>query len=156
VASQAVAQWRADLAKVNAKAAEALADPGQYSNLFRDWDLALQAEQLAMKEVKLSASQYLSVKDSLKADPLQRLRDGTADAPVAHTTEAAAATPPTSAAEEAVHEDFQEAEGGDEAEHSVAEQPPPPSPAAAHTVVDEPEEVSAAVEDDADENWGEE
>jgi len=43
--SAAVAAWRADLAKVNRKAAEALADPSAYANLFRDWDAALAAEQ---------------------------------------------------------------------------------------------------------------
>ena len=43
---QVVALWRADLQKINPKAAESLADPGQYANLFPNMDLALQAEQL--------------------------------------------------------------------------------------------------------------
>lgn len=42
---QLVKLWREDLAKINPKAAEALADPGQYANLFPNLDLALQAEQ---------------------------------------------------------------------------------------------------------------
>ena len=37
--------WREDLGKVNQKAAEALADPAQYKNLFPNMDAALQAEQ---------------------------------------------------------------------------------------------------------------
>lgn len=37
--------WREDLGKINQKAAEALADPGQYKNLFPNLDVALQAEQ---------------------------------------------------------------------------------------------------------------
>lgn len=37
--------WRKELSKINAKAAESLADPVQYSNLFPDLDLALRAEQ---------------------------------------------------------------------------------------------------------------
>ena len=37
--------WREDLAGVNAKAAESLADPAQYPNLFPNLDLALHAEQ---------------------------------------------------------------------------------------------------------------
>ena len=41
-----VALWRKDLQKINPKAAESLADPGQYANLFPGMDLALQAEQL--------------------------------------------------------------------------------------------------------------
>ena len=43
--SEVVALWKADLAKVNKKAAEALADPEEYKNLFPDFDLALRAEQ---------------------------------------------------------------------------------------------------------------
>ena len=45
VAVQVVQLWKKDLAKVNPKAAEALADPDQYSNLFPDMHLATQAEQ---------------------------------------------------------------------------------------------------------------
>ena len=36
--------WREDLSKINAKAAESLADPAQYPNLFPNLDLALHAE----------------------------------------------------------------------------------------------------------------
>ena len=44
-ALQVVALWREDLASINAKAAESLADPVQYPNLFPNLDLALHAEQ---------------------------------------------------------------------------------------------------------------
>ncbi len=37
--------WREDLGKVNQKAAEALADPAQYANLFPNMQTALKAEQ---------------------------------------------------------------------------------------------------------------
>jgi hypothetical protein len=43
--SQVVALWKADLARVNKKAAEALADPAEYKNLFPDFDEALRLEQ---------------------------------------------------------------------------------------------------------------
>ena len=43
---QVVQLWRKDLAKINPKAAESLADPAQYANLFPDMDLALKAEQV--------------------------------------------------------------------------------------------------------------
>ncbi|KAK3219727.1 hypothetical protein Dsin_013697 [Dipteronia sinensis] len=39
-----VAIWRKDLHKVNPKAAESLADPEEYSNLFDDWQVALSVE----------------------------------------------------------------------------------------------------------------
>jgi coatomer subunit beta' len=34
--------WKADLKVINEKAAEALADPSKYPNLFPDLDIALQ------------------------------------------------------------------------------------------------------------------
>lgn len=44
--SEVVALWRNDLKKINQKAAESLADPAEYPNLFPNWDLALKAEEL--------------------------------------------------------------------------------------------------------------
>ena len=44
--AQVVQLWRKDLAKINPKAAESLADPGPYPNLFPNLDWALQAERL--------------------------------------------------------------------------------------------------------------
>lgn len=43
---QVVGLWREDLRKINPKAAEALADPSQYANLFPNMAEALQAESL--------------------------------------------------------------------------------------------------------------
>lgn len=42
--SEIVAIWRKDLNKVNQKAAESLADPEEYPNLFEDWQIALSVE----------------------------------------------------------------------------------------------------------------
>ncbi|KAI3928793.1 hypothetical protein MKW98_024394 [Papaver atlanticum] len=42
--SEIVALWRKDLNKINLKAAESLADPEEYSNLFEDWQIALSIE----------------------------------------------------------------------------------------------------------------
>ncbi|XP_047316950.1 coatomer subunit beta'-2 [Impatiens glandulifera] len=39
-----VAIWRKDLNKINPKAAESLADPEEYPNLFEDWQVALEVE----------------------------------------------------------------------------------------------------------------
>ncbi len=49
VLPQVVGLWRADLRKVNPKAAESLADPSQYANLFPNMDSALQAEALQVQ-----------------------------------------------------------------------------------------------------------
>uniref|UniRef100_A0A2P2MUM6 Coatomer beta subunit n=1 Tax=Rhizophora mucronata TaxID=61149 RepID=A0A2P2MUM6_RHIMU len=42
--SEIVAIWRKDLSKINPKAAESLADPEEYANLFDDWQIALSIE----------------------------------------------------------------------------------------------------------------
>ncbi|KAL2539266.1 Coatomer subunit beta'-2 [Abeliophyllum distichum] len=42
--SEIVALWRKDLNKINQKAAESLADPEEYPNLFEDWQIALDVE----------------------------------------------------------------------------------------------------------------
>lgn len=44
--SEVVELWKNDLKKINQKAAESLADPMEYPNLFPNWDLALKAEKL--------------------------------------------------------------------------------------------------------------
>jgi hypothetical protein len=48
-----VGLWREDLRKVNPKAAEALADPSQYANLFPNMAEALQAESLQVRARQL-------------------------------------------------------------------------------------------------------
>ncbi|KAF0902999.1 hypothetical protein E2562_022628 [Oryza meyeriana var. granulata] len=42
--SEIVSIWKKDLQKVNSKAAESLADPAEYPNLFEDWQIALDVE----------------------------------------------------------------------------------------------------------------
>ena len=42
--------WKEDLAKTNVKAAQSLADPTQYENLFPELKQALEAEEVLKKE----------------------------------------------------------------------------------------------------------
>lgn len=42
--SEMLSLWKADLRAVNGRAAEALADPAEYTNLFPDWEEALEVE----------------------------------------------------------------------------------------------------------------
>jgi Coatomer WD associated region len=42
--SEMLQLWKADLARVNSRAAASLADPAEYPNLFPDWDVALSVE----------------------------------------------------------------------------------------------------------------
>ncbi|GFR46714.1 hypothetical protein Agub_g8337 [Astrephomene gubernaculifera] len=59
--SPALVKWKADLAVINPKAAEALADPAAYPNLFPHLDEALHAEKLlaAQRAQLVPASDYL-------------------------------------------------------------------------------------------------
>ncbi|KAF9617296.1 hypothetical protein IFM89_035240 [Coptis chinensis] len=66
-ASEMVAIWRKDLNKVNEKAAESLADPEEYPNLFEDWQVALAVESQITKTrgIYSPAEQYLNFADRL-------------------------------------------------------------------------------------------
>ena len=59
--------WREDLAKTNAKAAQSLADPTEYENLFPELKQALQAEEFLKRErgSLLPAATFTSVPVSL-------------------------------------------------------------------------------------------
>ena len=63
--SEIVAIWRKDLSKVNPKAAESLADPEEYPNLFDDWQVALAVESKATEArgVYPPASEYVNQAD---------------------------------------------------------------------------------------------
>ena len=48
-----VKQWRVDLGKSNKKAADSLADPSEYENLFPEFQEALQAEKVPVHVARL-------------------------------------------------------------------------------------------------------
>ena len=48
--SRVVALWRVQLGKVSEKAGQSLADPGEYPNLFPDFQASLEAEARLRKE----------------------------------------------------------------------------------------------------------
>ncbi|GMP34629.1 hypothetical protein CsSME_00007418 [Camellia sinensis var. sinensis] len=60
-----VAIWRKDLNKVNPKAAESLADPEEYPNLFEDWQVALAVESKVAdtRGTYPSAAEYVKYAD---------------------------------------------------------------------------------------------
>lgn len=61
--SSIVNLWRDELQKTNVKAAQALADPEQYENLFNNYQESLKAEQFLVKEneTRLPASAYSTI-----------------------------------------------------------------------------------------------
>lgn len=68
--------WRKELSKINAKAAESLADPGQYSNLFPDLDLALKAEQRERQQRKeaVPAGEFQDYEGSTLANLIEEIQ----------------------------------------------------------------------------------
>jgi coatomer subunit beta' len=80
--SGTVKLWREDLQKVNPKAAESLADPTEYENLFPDIRLGLKAEELLADERSrpLPASAYLEQRDiNADRDLIAQLREEEAE-----------------------------------------------------------------------------
>ncbi|KAK9848483.1 hypothetical protein WJX84_008248 [Apatococcus fuscideae] len=75
--SEVVQLWRKELCKINPKAAESLADPAQYKNLFPNIDLALQAEQdQAQKRAKpLPADRFTDFEGGSMRDVLADLEN---------------------------------------------------------------------------------
>ncbi|XP_051197725.1 coatomer subunit beta'-1 isoform X3 [Lolium perenne] len=77
--SEIVALWRKDLIKVNPKAADSLADPAEYPNLFEDWQVALTVEQnvAAQRGHYPSADEYLNYaekSDSTLVEAFKRMQ----------------------------------------------------------------------------------
>jgi len=75
--------WRADLSKkVSSKAAEALADPMDYPNLFPDIQDALEVEKVLLKEYTETHStfEYEKFKDFLNRNPIEEYRAGKSSA----------------------------------------------------------------------------
>nr|AAP21288.1 At1g52360 [Arabidopsis thaliana]BAC42999.1 putative coatomer complex subunit [Arabidopsis thaliana] len=75
--SEIVALWRKDLSKVNSKAAESLADPEEYSNLFEDWQVALSVEAKAVETrgVYTGAKDYPSHADKSSMTLVEAFRN---------------------------------------------------------------------------------
>lgn len=65
-----LALWKQELKGTNEKAAEALADPTAYANLFPDWDVAMQVEQMFLqaRERPVPAELYPQAKADLDLD----------------------------------------------------------------------------------------
>ncbi|CAN6997832.1 unnamed protein product, partial [Brassica rapa subsp. trilocularis] len=75
--SEIVALWRKDLSKINSKAAESLADPEEYSNLFDDWQVALSVEAKAAETrgVYSAAENYPSYADRSSVTLVEAFRN---------------------------------------------------------------------------------
>eukprot|EP01116_Phalansterium_solitarium_P000084 TRINITY_DN10052_c0_g1_i1.p1 TRINITY_DN10052_c0_g1~~TRINITY_DN10052_c0_g1_i1.p1 ORF type:complete len:941 (-),score=430.58 TRINITY_DN10052_c0_g1_i1:500-3322(-) len=114
---QLVKLWRADLQTINEKAAESLADPTEYQNLFPDLDWALKAEQHFLNENLRPAADYLET----RGDLLRDLIDEVKGLDLSDHEEAADA------------DEFAEEEDADDVAQpsSPAAQPPSPKPVAA-------------------------
>lgn len=83
--SRIVQLWKEDLAKVNKKASDSLADPSEYENLFPEFQEALQAEQFLKRErVQMKpAAQYKHFPSNSERDVFEEMKaakeDGSLD-----------------------------------------------------------------------------
>ena len=164
--SQVVALWKADLARVNKKAAEALADPAEYKNLFPDFDEALRLEQGARARAaaprkpatafaKEAAGDDEGAQDLADDVAAMRVDDEGAEDVAAAREPETFSSPPAEPEPEPEPEPVAEPEPEPEPE-PVTEPEPEPEP------VPEPEpEPEAAVEEagaegggDDDDDWG--
>lgn len=76
--SEIVKVWREDLRKVSVKAAESLADPEEYPNLFPELEFALKAEKyLGFSRGTQNASEYQNDLVQRQRDFIQEIREGT-------------------------------------------------------------------------------
>lgn len=73
--------WREELKGTNEKAAQALADPEQYENLFSHYKDSLKAEEFLVKEnsTLLSASAYNTITPNQARRPLEEMKSGDSD-----------------------------------------------------------------------------
>jgi coatomer subunit beta' len=71
-APELVKLWQEELRDVNTKAAESLASPDEYTNLFPDWEAALRVEgaQLAERNKTTAAAEYPRVEGAVSRDLL--------------------------------------------------------------------------------------
>ncbi|KAM1061878.1 hypothetical protein ACFX14_026189 [Malus domestica] len=74
--SEIVSIWRNDLNKVNKKAAESLADPQEYPNLFEDWQvsLALESKEAENRGIHPPAEQYPVYAEKPATNLVERFR----------------------------------------------------------------------------------
>ncbi|MCO5594209.1 hypothetical protein L7F22_048234 [Adiantum nelumboides] len=74
--SEIVKLWRNDLKEINQKAAESLADPQEYPNLFPDWQWALEAEarMKPLRESLLPANEYMNHSGRTKMNIIEEMK----------------------------------------------------------------------------------
>jgi coatomer subunit beta' len=72
--SDVVREWRKDLQTVSEKAAESLADPAEYENLFPDFRLAVAAEKRLKQDRFIPAGQYARAREELDRDIVAELK----------------------------------------------------------------------------------
>jgi len=72
--------WKSELAKVNEKAAQSLADPENYQNLFPNFAQSLETQKYLERERKLEvpASKFLTIPANHERDPLSETDSTTA------------------------------------------------------------------------------
>mmetsp|Transcript_5564 Transcript_5564/g.15523 ORF Transcript_5564/g.15523 Transcript_5564/m.15523 type:complete len:933 (-) Transcript_5564:265-3063(-) len=120
---EVVALWRKDLQKVNPKAAESLADPEEYPNLFPDLELAKMAEeqQTRSRATLLPASKFTAMEGSTMENLIENMQqlgmNGGTPSPLAPASPAVVEAPVT----ETIEAEMEEEEAAEELEEEEEE-----------------------------------
>lgn len=157
--------WKKDLEKINPKAAESLADPAEYPNLFPDLDLALKAESYAASLRAAGvppAAAYAQFEGSAMRNLIAEVRQMEASGGTLKSAAAVVAEADHEEEEEVeIEEEEEEVEVEEEEEEEevthtsssppappsapIAPPPPPPTPPKAPEPEPEPEEEEEEV-----------
>ncbi|KAF5839137.1 hypothetical protein DUNSADRAFT_1450 [Dunaliella salina] len=123
-----VSSWKADLAKQNPKAAESLADPAEYPNLFPDLHAAYKAEKWSLDQRAKNAAVPASMYPELSSMPAVDLI-GSIDSLLGEEANGGVddllSAPQQQPHEALQHEEEEEAEEEEEEEQQPAPQPTP-------------------------------
>ena len=125
--------WKSDLSKINEKAAEALADPAKYSNLFPDLEWALKVEDVfkERRDNLIPATSFEEAKGQLELDLIEIFKSQAQGAVVP--------TEETNGDAEPATESIEDAEVGTNAStEEIAVEEDPPNDHDADAVTEEP------------------
>lgn len=118
-----VVKWREDLAKVSERAAQALANPDDYPNLFPDLEWALKVEAYFKQHRSLQpASNYPNAINDLELDLIALFKQNAADQPPAPPQETTTPAQTPAAEDQPVQAQDQEKQDAEDAARKQAEE----------------------------------
>jgi coatomer subunit beta' len=142
--------WKKQLARISSRAADALADPSKYDNLFPDYDIACEAEAMFVghRGMKRPAGGYPEAKGDLELDLIPMIKAMKAQQQAASSSAGSgdAGEPPEVPADDGVsgEQDGSGDDAGEGGDHADAEEETAAAAAAAEAERKAEEETAAA------------